>query len=139
MQSQMLNQFDQTRMMLITDSTRVVVDLGHVLVIDVLGEKVRIGELRVTIGTLRIDLLEKRVVVLLRLMIDVLTEMDDQLNIVLQDHILTDGTLERDTCRSSLRSVDSYLTPIVSIVGERTVSTRLLSIVLGERPFAGLI
>ena len=94
MQSQMLNQFDQTRMMLITDSTRVVVDLGHVLVIDVLGEKVRIGELRVTIGTLRIDLLEKRVVVLLRLMIDVLTEMDDQLNIVLQDHILTDGTLE---------------------------------------------
>ena len=48
MHIQVLNQFDQIRMMLITDSTRVVVDLTHVLVIDVHGEKTRSGDFQMT-------------------------------------------------------------------------------------------
>ena len=53
MQIQMLNQFDETR---------IVVHFAHVFIIDVHVEKVRIGELRSTTGTLRVDLFEWRVV-----------------------------------------------------------------------------
>jgi hypothetical protein len=140
MQIQMLNQFDKTRMMFITDSTRIVVHFAHVFIIDVHGEKVRIGEFRLTIETLRVDVFEGRVVgrrrrrwvvAFLSLTINVLIEMDDQLNIILQDDIVTNGTLETHVTRvfHSFASVEneSYLTTIISVVGERTVSTKVLS------------
>ena len=54
--------------------------------------------------------------------------MDDQLNIILQDDIVTNWTLETHLTRvfHSFDSVEneSYLTTIISVVGEWTVATR---------------
>jgi hypothetical protein len=57
-----LNQIDKTRMMFVTDATRIVVHFAHVFIIDVHGEEIRIGEFRLTIRTLRVDLFEGRMI-----------------------------------------------------------------------------
>ena len=98
----MRDQFEQRRMTLFTDATTVVVHLQHMFIIDMHGEEVRIGEFGLAMGTLGVDLFERRIGVRLELLvaigllllIEVLTQMVGQLNVILEQEIFAHGTLE---------------------------------------------
>ena len=79
---QVSNEFQERCVLLFADSTRVGVHLEHVLVVDVHGEKVRIGEFRLAVAAFGVDVFEWRVLLQLmfetiRRIIKVLTEMSN--------------------------------------------------------------
>lgn len=87
----MSDQLQQGRMALLTDSATIFIHFEHVLVIDMHGKKIRVGELRLAMLTFGIDLFEGRIglrwkwlfavvvgfIRLLLLLIEMLTKMSD--------------------------------------------------------------
>ena len=79
---QVCNELQERCVLLFADTTRIGVHLEHVLIVDVHGEKVRIGEFRLAMATFGIDVFERGVLLQLmfetiRRIIKVLTEMSN--------------------------------------------------------------
>jgi hypothetical protein len=73
-------------------------------VVDVHRKKIRIGEFRLTKRTFRVDMFEWRMkrIVRLLLLIEMSTKMNNQLNVILQDHIVTYWTLKQNRPKANV-------------------------------------